>query len=206
MTIDVTSSNDAPEVFVAAGGSCGTNDRSGTINLTVNDPDGPEGSLVLSATSSTRPALVPTSNVTFGGAEAARTLTASAVSGRTGTAVLTVTVTDGQPPKGAPLTVNVKVGGNGNDTLVGDANSDILLGQNGDDTINAGLGNDLACGGLGNDTLKGENGNDTLSGGKGNDTLTGGPGADSFSGGLGTDRATDFTQSEGDTTKDNTIP
>ena len=35
VSITVTPVNDAPEVFVAAGGSCGTNDRSGTINLTV---------------------------------------------------------------------------------------------------------------------------------------------------------------------------
>ena len=130
VTITVTSVNDAPTVNVAAGGSCGTNLRSGTINLTVNDPDGPAGSLLLSAASS-NPRLVPTpSNVTFGGAGAARTLTATAVSGRTGAAVLTVTVKDGQQATvGLSLTVNVRVGGNGNDTLVGDATAqDILLG------------------------------------------------------------------------------
>jgi hypothetical protein len=181
VTVTVKTVNDPPTVFVAAGGSCGTNDRSGTINLTVNDPDGPEGSLTLGATSS-NPRLVPTpSNVTFGGAGATRTLTATAVSGRTGTAVLTVTVTDGQPPEGAPLTVNVRVGGNGNDTLVGDANSDILLGQNGDDTLGGAEGKDLLCGA------------------RGNDRLTGGAEADRFEGGLGTDTATDFTAGQGDT-------
>jgi Ca2+-binding RTX toxin-like protein len=175
VSITVTPENDAPTVAVAAGGSCGTNDRSGTINLTVSDPDDPVADLMLSADSSnTR--LVPTpSNVTFGGAGATRTLTASAVSGRTGTAVLTVTVTDGQPPEGAPLTVNVRVGGNGNNTLVGDANSDILLGQNGDDT------------------LRGLGGKDLLCGARGNDRLSGGADADRFEGGAGTDTATDFT-------------
>ena len=193
VTITVTSVNDAPTVNVAAGGSCGTNLRSGTINLTVNDPDGPAGSLLLSAASS-NPRLVPTpSNVTFGGAGAARTLTATAVSGRTGAAVLTVTVKDGQQATGAPLTVNVRVGGNGNDTLVGDANSDILLGQNGADTLSGLGGKDLLCGGLGNDNLSGGADDDTLSGSLGNDRLTGGTGADFFSGGSGTDTATDFT-------------
>ena len=37
MTITVTAVNDAPTVTVAAGGTCGTDDRSGTINLTVGD-------------------------------------------------------------------------------------------------------------------------------------------------------------------------
>jgi VCBS repeat-containing protein len=175
VNITVKEVNDAPEVFVTAGGSCGTNDRSGQINLTVNDPDDPVADLMLSADSSnTR--LVPTpSNVTFGGAGATRTLTASAVSGRTGMAVLTVKVTDGQQSNVAPLTVNVRVGGNGNDTLVGDANSDILLGQNGDDT------------------LRGLGGKDLLCGARGNDRLTGGAEADRFEGGSGTDTATDFT-------------
>jgi hypothetical protein len=176
VSITVTPDNDAPTVQVASATSCGTNDRSGTINLTINDPDGQAQtrSLTLSATSS-RAALVPASNVTFGGEGAARTLTATAVSGRTGTAVLTVTVKDGQQAKGAPLTVNVRVGGNGNDTLVGDANSDILLGQNGDDTLSGLGGMDLLCSA------------------RGNDRLTGGALADHFGGGSGTDTATDFT-------------
>jgi VCBS repeat-containing protein len=189
VNITVNPVNDAPTVAVAAGGSCGTNDRSGTINLTVNDPDGQTQtrSLTLSATSS-RAALVPTpSNVTFGGEAAARTLTATSVSGRTGTAVLTVTATDGQQA-GAPLTVNVRVGGNGNDTLVGDANSDILLGQNGDDT------------------LRGVGGMDLLCGARGNDRLTGGALADHFGGGSGTDTATDFNNPAGQGDTQSGIP
>jgi hypothetical protein len=42
VTITVTAVNDAPTVTVAAGGRCGTNDRSGTINLTVGDVDSEE--------------------------------------------------------------------------------------------------------------------------------------------------------------------
>jgi Ca2+-binding RTX toxin-like protein len=191
VTIDVTSANDAPEVFVAAGGSCGTNYRSGTINLTVNDPDGPEGSLQLSATSSNATP-VPTSNLTFGGVEAARTLTASALSGRTGTSVLTVTVDDGEDE--GTLNVRVIVDGNGSKTTGGTAGADMIFGQNGNDVLN-GLGsNDLLCGGQGNDTLNGAAGDDTMGGGQG---------ADRFRGGAGTDRATDFTPSQGDT-KDTT--
>ncbi len=40
VTLNVTAVNDAPTVTVAAGGTCGTDDRSGTINLTVGDLEG----------------------------------------------------------------------------------------------------------------------------------------------------------------------
>jgi Ca2+-binding RTX toxin-like protein len=192
VSITVTSVNDAPTVAVAAGGSCGTNDRSGQINLTVNDPDGPAGSLKLSASSSNQ-ALVPTSNVTFGVSSASRTLTATAVSGRTGTAVLTVKVSDdGGTANGGKDTgtveVTVKVDGNGSKTINGtegtNLRTDMIFGQNG------------------NDVLKGLDGNDLLCGGRGNDTLTGDVGADHFGGGQGTDTVTDF--SAGDS-KDGTI-
>jgi len=135
----------------------------------------------LTLVENTNTTLVPNSNVVLGGTGANRSLTATAVSGRTGTAVLTGTVTDGQQATGAPLTVKVRVGGNGNDTLVGDANSDILLGQNGDDTLGGAEGKDLLCGA------------------RGNDRLSGGADADRFEGGSGNDRATDFSASQGDT-------
>ena len=188
VSLTINSVNDAPTVAVAAGGSCGTNLRSGTINLTVNDPDGPVGSLLLSATSNNT-TLVPASNVTFGGSGASRTLTATAVSGKTGTATITVTVSDGTATGTVALTL--KAGGNSNDTLTGasatDNITDILLGQNG------------------NDTLRGLGGKDLLCGARGNDRLSGGADADRFEGGPGTDTATDFTLSQGDT-KDNTVP
>jgi hypothetical protein len=72
---------------------------------------------------------VPASNVTFGG-EAARTLTATAVSGRTGTAVLTVTVSDGGEVKGT-VNVRVMVDGNGSSTTDGTAGAEMIFGQNG---------------------------------------------------------------------------
>ena len=189
VTITVTSVNDAPTVNVAAGGSCGTNHRSGTINLTVNDPDGPAGSLLLSAASS-NPTLVPTpSNVTFGGAGAARTLTATAVSGRTGAAVLTVTVKDGQQATGgsrSPSTSGSEATAMTRSPATPRRQTS-CFGQNGDDTLSGLGGKDLLCGGLGNDNLSGGADDDTLSGSLGNDRLTGGTGADFFSGGSGTD-------------------
>jgi len=218
VTITVTPVNDAPTLAVAPGGTCGSNDRSGTINLTVGDVDGE--TLTLSAASS-NPALVPNGNVVFGGSGTTRTMTATTVAGRTGTATLTVTVSDGQATNS--IQVTVRAGANGGETLTGGAGTDLIFGQGGNDTLNGQDGDDLLCGGAGNDTLSGGDGNDTLgggdgndilsggagddgiSGGAGNDVLTGGPGADRFSGGAGNDVAVDFSAAQGDTT-DRTIP
>jgi hypothetical protein len=93
-TVSITVKDATPTVAVAAGGSCGANDRSGTLNLVLADADSPAGSLALSATSNNT-ALVPNGSVTFAGSGANRTLTVTTASGRTGTAVLTVTVSDG---------------------------------------------------------------------------------------------------------------
>jgi VCBS repeat-containing protein len=187
VTITVTAANDAPRVTVAVGGSCGTNDRSGTINLTVSDVESSAATLRLSAASSS-PALVPNGNVVFGGSGAARTLTATAVAGRIGTAVLTVTVSDGQATGTVPVTV--RVGGGASDTLVGGSATNLFFGQNGNDSLTGGDGIDLLCGGNGDDTLSGGMGDDTLVGGAGNDRLGGEPGADNLSGGAGNDRLT----------------
>jgi VCBS repeat-containing protein len=207
VTISVSATNDAPTVTVAAGGTCGINDRSGTVNLTVGDVDNPASTLTLSAVSSNTQ-LVPNGNVAFAGSGANRTLTATAVAGRSGTANVTVTVRDGGQATGM-VQVMVRVGGNGNDTLTGitgpGAVTDLIFGQNGDDRLSGGGGNDLLCGAGGNDTLSGGDGADSLSGGSGNDRLTGGLGADRFSGGTGNDTATDFAAAEGDTS-DGTIP
>jgi ELWxxDGT repeat protein len=62
-----------------------------------------------------------------------------------------------------------RVGGAGNDTLIGDALNDTLQGGDGDDSL---------LGLAGDDTLSGGNGNDTLVGGLGTDFLSGGPGID----------------------------
>jgi VCBS repeat-containing protein len=202
VTITVTAVNDNPTVTVTAGGTCGTDDRSGTINLTIGDVESAATALTLSATSSNS-TLVPNRNLVLGGSGAARTLMATSVAGRTGIAIVTVTVSDGQAT--GSVQVTVRVGGTGNDTLAGGAGADLMFGQNGNDTLTGGDGYDLLCGGAGNDTLFGGAGDDSLVGGNGNDRLTGGPGADRFSGGSGTDTTTDFAAAEGDTS-DGTIP
>jgi VCBS repeat-containing protein len=203
VTLTVTAGNDPPTVTVAAGGTCGRDDHSGTINLTVADVDSPAAELTLSASSSSNPTLVPTGNIGFAGDGTARRMIVSAVDGRSGTAILTVTVSDGQAS--GRVEVAVMVGGGGKDTLTGDSRADLLLAQSNNDTLTGGDGNDLLCGDSGGDTLSGGGGDDSLGGGSGSDRLTGGSGADRFSGGSGTDTATDLTATEGDTS-DGTIP
>jgi hypothetical protein len=214
VSITVRPVDDAPTVVVAAGGTCNT-DSSGTINLTLADIDSPLGSLTLRASTSNK-SVVPDGGIVFAGSGSSRTATITGVTGKSGTATITITVGDGS--LSSAVTVTYLAGTAGNDTLTGTSGADLVFGANGSDTISSGGGNDLLCGGNGNDmlnggadddTLDGGNGSDLLSGGDGNDvlrggngddTLTGGPGADFFSGGAGNDTNTDFAAAQGDTT------
>ena len=226
VTITVNAVNDAPNVPEVSGGACLSDTKaSGRLDFTVSDVDG--DNLIFSATSSNQ-TLIPNSNLVTGGSGANRTLTLNAVPRKSGTATVTVTVSDGTNSP-TSLTIKVNVGTPTADTITGTEEVDVIFGLAGQNTLNGVGGNDLVCGG--NDTISGGAGNDILDGGRGddlinggegddkllgnagrdmlrgeagNDTLTGGTGADSFSGGDDTDKATDFNASQGDT-KDNTI-
>ncbi|MFN3293696.1 MAG: S8 family serine peptidase [Gemmobacter sp.] len=80
------------------------------------------------------------------------------------------------------------IGGDGNDTLIGDAQDNILQGARGNDRIEGQGGADRLGGGQGNDTLDGGDGGDQLVGHVGNDRLFGGNGDDTLQGGIGHDR------------------
>lgn len=90
------------------------------------------------------------------------------------------------------VTLSVRSGSIGNDTLFGDGNTllpeDLLLGGDGNDTASGGMADDLLDGGRGDDRLSGDAGNDRLSAGSGNDTASGGSGSDRILGGAGRDR------------------
>ena len=70
------------------------NTATGAIPFTIGDADTPVDSLTLSKNSSNL-TLVPTNNIVFGGSGANRTVTVSPAAGRTGTATITVSVSDG---------------------------------------------------------------------------------------------------------------
>jgi VCBS repeat-containing protein len=224
VTINVTSVNDAPTVAVSGGSCLSDTKASGTLNFTVADVDRPPlNSLVLSATSSGT-TLIPNGNLVPGGNgtnSANRTLTLNAAARNSGTATITVTVSDGTAKTELPVTL--RVGTQSSETITGGAGTDVIFGLGGSGILEGAGGADLMCGGNGNDTLGGGDGNDVLDGGRGDDrlnggigedrlfgkagadTLTGGTGADFFSGGSGTDTATDFNTSQGDN-NDSTIP
>jgi Ca2+-binding RTX toxin-like protein len=202
---------------VAAGGSCPSFTRAqGTINLSVTDANAS-----LSATSSNQ-ALVPDASITSGGSGENRTMAVRAVEDKSGTAKITLTVSN-DPLGHATQIITITVGTNKANAISGTSATDMIFGRGSEDTLKGLEGNDLLCrskggdilnGGEGKDTvlggpdrdrLYGGTGDDRLNGGINDDRLTGGVGADSFSGGPGKDVATDFDASEGDT-KDSTIP
>lgn len=80
-------------------------------------------------------------------------------------------------------------GGNGGDTLVGDARANKLTGEGGKDELRGNSGNDRLVGGGGNNVFTGGGSeDDTMVGGPGGDVLFGERGADRMFGGLGRDR------------------
>lgn len=89
-------------------------------------------------------------------------------------------------------------GGAGDDVVIGGTANDVLSGEDGDDTLDGGAGNDLVrghrgrdglLGGAGDDVLDGGLEDDHLNGGAGNDVLIGGRGDDHLDGGDGIDVA-----------------
>ncbi len=79
------------------------------------------------------------------------------------------------------------VGGDGQDSLLGGVGLDSLVGGEGLDTLMGDAGDDTLAGGNGDDLLYGETGGDSLLGGGGDDTLDGGSGANKLNGGSGND-------------------
>ena len=168
--------------------------------------------------SSSNTTLIRDNNLITGGNgtnSANRTLNLSAVPKKSGTAIVTIRVSDGTDS--CTLLLTVKVGTPNTETITGTNGADVIFGLSGWGTLSGAGGPDLVCGGNGNDAINGGDGNDVLDGARGDDvlnggadddrllgkagrdTLTDGTGKDSFFGGSGTDRATDFNAAQEDT-------
>jgi len=171
-----------PALGFGAGGSCGPDGRSATIDFLTDDPDTTLDQLALHVTSDDE-RVVRTRDLVVTGSGALRTLTVTAR--QPGTAVVTFTVSDGQHAVSAEMTVQL-----------GTAHPDWVIGTD---------GNDLLLGAQGDDVLVGRDGEDILCGDRGTDVLIGGDGADLFSGGRGFDVALDVRRAQGDTT-DGSLP
>lgn len=94
--IIVTPVNDPPGILTGSFPDQAINVNSNTapILFTIGDAETPLADLILSGNSS-NPTLVPTSNIVFGGSGAYRTVVVTPVANQTGTANISVTVSDG---------------------------------------------------------------------------------------------------------------
>ena len=86
--------NTAPTISDIAAQSISADSNTGAIVFTVGDAQTVESSLTLSGSSSNT-TLVPNANIVFGGSGASRTVTVTPASSQSGTASITVTVSDG---------------------------------------------------------------------------------------------------------------
>ncbi len=86
--------NTAPTISTVANQSVAQSTATGALPVTVGDAELSPAILLASATSSNT-TLVPTANIVLGGSGASRTATVTPASGLTGTATITLSVTDG---------------------------------------------------------------------------------------------------------------
>lgn len=96
----------APTISAIANQTLTVNGVTGPIPFTISDSETPAGSLTLSATSSNT-ALVPNSNLVFGGTGGNRTIAVTPNGGATGTTTITVKVSDGALTATRTFTVTV---------------------------------------------------------------------------------------------------
>jgi pectate lyase len=102
--------NTAPTISNIADQSISVNGNTGALAFTVGDAETAAGSLTLTKGSSNT-TLVPTANIVFGGSGANRTVTVTPVAGQTGTATITVTVSDGSLTASDTFVLTVNAGG-----------------------------------------------------------------------------------------------
>jgi VCBS repeat-containing protein len=106
-TLTVTAVNDAPTLASISDQTIDEDAAAGPISFTVGDIETAASSLTLTGTSS-NPTLVPTANIVFGGTGANRAVTVTPVANGNGTAVITVTVSDGALSANRQFTLTVR--------------------------------------------------------------------------------------------------
>lgn len=98
--------NTVPTIGSISNQSIQANGSTGTLSVVVGDAETAVASLVLTASSSNT-ALIPQSGLVLGGSGSSRTLTVSPASGLSGTATITVTVSDGTLSASTAFTLTV---------------------------------------------------------------------------------------------------
>lgn len=104
--VTVGAVNDGPTLNNIANQTITAGNNTGALPFTISDPDTAATSLLVSATSS-NPGLVPNGNIVLGGSGASRNITVTPAAGQTGTAIITVTVSDGLTTGSRTFTLTV---------------------------------------------------------------------------------------------------
>ncbi|ELR73782.1 hypothetical protein C900_01392 [Fulvivirga imtechensis AK7] len=118
VTITINAVNDAPAITELADIEIEVNTTSDVLSFTISDIDNATGDLEVSATSDNT-SLIPVSGITLAGSDGNRTIQVQPAADATGTALITITVTDGD--KQATTSFNVSV------VVVNTAPTDIAL-------------------------------------------------------------------------------
>jgi CSLREA domain-containing protein/uncharacterized repeat protein (TIGR01451 family) len=102
---DTQGSANPPTISTIADQTIGEDTATAALAFTIADPDG-VGTVTVTASSSD-PTLLPNANLVLGGADANRTLTATPAANRFGTAIITLTATDGTTTVTSTFTLTV---------------------------------------------------------------------------------------------------
>ncbi|MFO0691587.1 MAG: PQQ-dependent sugar dehydrogenase [Myxococcota bacterium] len=104
--VTVTPVNDTPTISTLANQVTASGVPTVPLPITIGDVETAAASLTL-AGSSSNPALVPVANIVFGGSGTSRSVTVTPALGQTGTALITVTVSDGAASAPSSFTLTV---------------------------------------------------------------------------------------------------
>jgi uncharacterized repeat protein (TIGR02543 family) len=138
--ITVNPLNDAPTISAIADQSINSGTSTGAIGFTVGDLESAAGDLTVTASSSNT-VLVPNSGVVIAGSSASRTVAVTPVATQTGTAVITISVSDGSLTSSESFVLTVQETPFGQDFVwakgFGGSNSDTAYGIATDSAGNA---------------------------------------------------------------------
>jgi hypothetical protein len=175
--------NESPTITNITNQSIDEDGTTGALAFTVGDAETPVGNLTVSGSSSNT-TLVPNGNVIFGGSGANRTVTVTPLANQSGTATITVTVSDGSATASDTflLTVNAvndapTISDIANRTIDEDASSGAVAFTIGDIETPAGS---LTVSGSSSNTTLVPNGNIIFGGSGANRTVTVTPAANQF--------------------------
>lgn len=119
--------NTAPTITSIANQTTTTAVAVGPLSFTVSDAETAVASLTVTGASSNT-TLLPVANIVFGGSGESRTVTLTPASGQTGTATITLTVSDGTLTAQTSLTLTVNASGNTAPTITSIANQTTTMG------------------------------------------------------------------------------